>query len=53
MRQSTAEDAVNGTVEHWQDCLNKTTKKIVDFKLVIPSFDRPTELCGNTLALLH
>ena len=53
MRQITAEDAVSGTVKHWQDCLNKASKVNVDFKLVIPSFDRPTELCGNTLALLQ
>ena len=49
----TAQDAASGTVSHWRDSLNTTTAKDIDFKLVIPSFDRPTELCGNTLSLLR
>ena len=53
MKPISAEDAANGKVKHWQDSLNQTIGKNIDFKLVIPSFDRPTELCGNTLSLLR
>jgi hypothetical protein len=53
MELITAEDAASGTVTHWRDSLNTTTAKNIEFKLVIPSFDRPTELCGNTLSLLR
>jgi hypothetical protein len=48
-----AQDAASGTVRHWRDSLDPTATSDIDFKLVIPSFDRPTELCGNTLSLLR
>lgn len=38
---------------HWHDILTAKGGKNIEFKLVIPSFDRPTELCGNTLSLLR
>ena len=53
MKPITAHDVTSGSVTHWQDSLTKTTKSNVEYKLVIPSFDRPTELCGYTLALLR
>jgi len=49
----TAQDAARGTVRHWRDSLNTSGTTDVDFKLVIPSFDRPTALCGTTLSLLR
>ena len=49
----TAHDATSGTVRHWRDSLDPSGTVDVDFKLVIPSFDRPTALCGTTLSLLR
>ena len=49
----TAEDVANGSVTHWQDCLRKLRTETIDYKIVIPSYDRPTELCGYTLSLLR
>ena len=49
----TAAHAASGTVPHWRESLSTRTDKNIEFKLVIPSFDRPTELCGNTLSLLR
>jgi hypothetical protein len=53
MKPITANDVAAGTVKHWHDSLTKTSRSQIDYKLVIPSFDRPTELCGNTLSLLR
>ena len=53
MTPITAQDVASGTVRHWHDSLPKTSGKTIDYKLIIPSFDRPTELCGNTLSLLQ
>ena len=41
----------DGTLPHWADYAGKT--KVHDFKLVIPSFDRPQQLCGSTLRYLR
>ena len=40
----------DGTLPHWEDYASKTKKH--DFTLVIPSFDRPQQLCGSTLRYL-
>lgn len=53
MELITAQDAASGTVRHWRDSLAMQSATALDFKLVIPSFDRPTALCGNTLSLLR
>lgn len=48
-----AADVANGKVPHWEGFLLKSTRAVIDYKVVIPSFDRPTELCGHTLSLLR
>ena len=53
MKTITAHDVASGTVKHWHDSLTKTTRSQIDYKVVIPSFDRPIELCGYTLSLLR
>lgn len=49
----TAAHAATGTVTHWETFLAKKSRQPLDFKVIIPSFDRPVELCGTTLALLQ
>ena len=40
-------------MRNWRDGLTTKNAPTIEFKLVIPSFDRPTALCGNTLSLLR
>jgi hypothetical protein len=47
----TAAQVATGKVPHWDRFLPLDALD-TDYKIVIPSFDRPAELCGNTLTLL-
>ena len=48
----TAAQIPTGKVPHWERFLRRAEPHDTDYKIVIPSFDRPAELCGNTLTLL-
>ena len=48
----TAAQVARGKVIHWDRFLQRPELLQADYKIVIPTFDRPEELCGNTLALL-
>jgi len=48
----TAAQVATTKVPHWQSFLRQVKPHDTEYKIVIPSFDRPAELCGNTLTLL-
>ena len=48
----TAAQVARGKVIHWDRFLQRPELLQADYQIVIPTFDRPDELCGNTLALL-
>ena len=48
----TAAQVSTGKILHWDRLLRRVEPHEADYRILIPSFDRPAELCGNTLTLL-
>jgi hypothetical protein len=47
----TRQNIDDGTVKHYEDYVNSSKRPV--FKVVIPTFDRPEQLCLTTLTLLR